>query len=340
MQHAPVVVTGATGFLGSWVVRKLLDRGDRVVATSRRPVEGCRRSSGALSLVQCDLGRVDDVRELLRAHSAGTVLHLAGEATIHPGRSDPLSTFRANVENTWTVLEGCRREASVSSVVVVSSDKAYGESNQLPYTEDTPLLGRGPYEVSKACADLVAQSYGRSLDLPVAVLRPGNFYGGGDLNWSRLAPSVLRSTFAGEPVVLRSDGASVRDYLYVEDAADAVLTAADALHDEPLLRGQAFNVAARCRMSTADFVSGLVRAAGVDTGVVLGARSSAEISEQHLDPRKFEETFGWRAATAFETGLARTVEWYRRHLSNGLAADGEGGLVGAETRRGAGGLLP
>ena len=237
----PVLVTGATGLVGSWLTRRLLDAGADVVCLIRDWVPQSELvRSGTLDRVKVVRGDVRDREVLERAigeYETGTVIHLAAQAIVGIANRNPVSTFESNIQGTWNVLEACRRSGVVKSIVVASSDKAYGDQEELPYDEDTPLEGRHPYDVSKSCSDLIAQTYATTYGLPVGITRCGNFYGGGDLNWNRIVPGTIRSVLRGERPVVRSDGQYVRDYFYVEDGAAAYMLLAELLHTRPELHG-------------------------------------------------------------------------------------------------------
>jgi CDP-glucose 4,6-dehydratase len=212
------------------------------------------------------------------------------------------------------VLEACRATPSVTSVVVASSDKAYGDWAGRPYREEMALRARHPYDVSKAATDLLAQSYAATYGLPIAITRCGNLYGGGDLNWSRIVPGTVRSVLNGERPVIRSDGSPVRDYLYVDDAADGVLRLAAAVRDGRLARGEAFNFAGRDRLTVSDVVATILSAMGSELEPDVRAMDLAEIPEQRVTTAKARRALGWRAATPFTRGIGETVAWYRTHL--------------------------
>ena len=306
------LITGASGFLGTRLTQRLLADGRGVVALTRGepradwPVE----EGSGLHLWRGDLQDVNGLRRVLDQEEVEAVFHLAGDATIHSSRTDPTATFHTNIAGTWNILEACRRTPAVRSVVIASSDKAYGEGVRLPYVEDTPLLGRGPYEVSKACGDLIAQSYGHHFGVPVAVVRPGNFFGGGDANWSRLVPSVIRSALRDDVVRLRSDGTAVRDYLYIEDAVDAFVTIGAAAPSRSATAGEAFNVSSRNRFTVAAMVRQLLDEVGVAAEITLGPPASSEIAQQYLDPGKIERELGWFARTPHREAVRKTVAWY------------------------------
>jgi CDP-glucose 4,6-dehydratase len=229
----PVFVTGATGLLGGWLVRRLRELEADVVCLVRDWVPQCELAvSGELSRVKVVRGDVRDGALLERAlgeYEIDTLFHLAAQTVVGVANRNPLSTFETNIQGTWALLEACRRAPTVRHIVLASSDKAYGASEILPYTEETPLQGRHPYDVSKSCADLIAQAYAATYGLPVAITRCGNLYGGGDLNWNRIVPGTIRAALRGERPVIRSDGRGVRDYLYVEDGVSAYLALAEAL---------------------------------------------------------------------------------------------------------------
>ena len=303
-----VFVTGATGLLGGWLVRRLVAEGAEVVALVRDGLP-----SVELPPVTTVRGDVEDgalVERALNDYGVDTVFHLAAQTIVGTANRSPLSTFETNVAGTWRLLEACRRSPWVSSIVVASSDKAYGEQPILPYTEETPLQGRHPYDVSKSCADLIATSYARTYGLPVAVTRCGNLFGGGDLNSNRLVPGTIRSVLRGEPPVIRSNGRFVRDYFYVEDAADAYLCLAERLAMDRALAGHAFNLGSDRPMTALAMVEAILRAAGSSLVPLVLDEARHEIPDQHLDGAKARAMLGWEGGTPLDQALARTLAWY------------------------------
>src|SRR5262245_2903627 len=244
-QDRPTLVTGATGLVGGWVVQRLLAREADVVCLVRDWVPDAEFvRAGLASRVKLARGDICDqacLERVLGEYEIDTVLHLAAQTIVPIANRNPISTFESNIGGTWSLLEACRRSPAVRQIVLASSDKAYGSAEVLPYDEETPLRGRHPYDVSKSCADLIAQAYAATYGLPVAVTRCGNFYGGGDLNWNRIVPGTIRSVLRGQRPVIRSDGLFVRDYFYVEDGAEAYLLLAERLAGDVSLRGEGFN---------------------------------------------------------------------------------------------------
>jgi CDP-glucose 4,6-dehydratase len=312
-----VFVTGAYGLLGSWLVRALLARGDRVTVLQRD-----RAPRAALLLdgveAQVDVVHGDLVEPGLMARALGeqevdTVFHLAAQTIVGTANRSPLATFESNVRGTWTLLEACRL-LGVRRVVVAASDKAYGASATLPYREETPLDPRYPYDVSKAATDMIARSYWHTFGLPVAVTRFANLYGGGDLNRSRLIPEAVGAVLAGRAPVIRSDGSPERDFLYVEDAVGAYLLLADAL-DGDGARGEAFNAGGGQPHAVRDVVARICALAGAD--VVPEVRGSGtpdgEIDRQYVDFAKLNGLTGWQPRVGLDDGLRRTLDWYRAH---------------------------
>jgi CDP-glucose 4,6-dehydratase len=257
-----------------------------------------------------------DIERAIVAHSADTVIHLGAQAIVDVARMAPLSTFETNVRGTWNVLETCREQHKlVQRVIVASSDKAYGEHTDLPYTEDMALRGKHPYEVSKSCADLIAQSYYETYDLPIAVARCGNIYGGGDLNWSRIVPSTVRSIHQGKRPILRSDGRYIRDYIYVKDVVLAYLTLANNLHLDHV-RGQSFNFSSESRVTVLEIVDEIRRLMGrEDLEPLVLNTASGEILNQYLSSSKALRLLGWKSAYTLAEGLAETISWYRSFLA-------------------------
>jgi len=316
-----VLVTGATGVVGSWLTRRLLDEGAYVVALVRDldPQSELLRS-GTLQRVAVVNGELEDAVTVERAvvdHDIDTIMHLGAQTIVGAALRSPVSAFASNLTGTWNVLEAARLHASlVHSVVIASSDKAYGTAAQLPYTEDMPLQGRGPYDVSKSCADLLATSYAVTYDVPVLVARCGNIYGGGDLNWSRIVPGTIRSLLQGEQPVLRSDGTFRRDYLHVDDVVAAYLLLAEVARDGSH-SGEAFNFSNEAPLTVREIYD-LVCKATVGSLVEPQVLNQAEheIRDQWLSAAKAHTELGWSAQVSMIDGLARTVGWYRDLLGH------------------------
>lgn len=314
------LVTGATGMVGSALVRRLLDDNVSVVALvlDADPQSELYRS-GAIASTTVVNGALEDLPTLQRAiavHEPDTVFHLGAQTLVGAARHAPVLTLEANVRGTWNVLEACRRNPEVvRSVVVASSDKAYGTDDALPYTEDLALGGDEPYEVSKAAADLIAQMYAHAYGVPVSIARCGNIYGPGDLNWSRIVPGTIRSLLRGEQPILRSDGTFVRDYLHVDDVVDAYLSLGTAMHTAAIHPGEAYNFSDESPLTVIDIYEAVCRAAGMPgtTPHVLSC-APGEIHDQWLSAAKSRAALGWHAQVDLETGLARTVDWYRAFL--------------------------
>ena len=311
----PVLVTGATGLVGGWLLRRLQDAGADTVCLVRDWVpqsEACR--SGLLGRSRVVRGDVRDQALLERAlgeYEVATVIHLAAQTIVTIANRNPVSTFESNIQGTWAILEACRRSPRVQEVVLASSDKAYGDCETLPYDEETPLRGRHPYDVSKSCADLIAQSYAVTYGLPVVVTRCGNFYGGGDLNWNRIVPGTIRSVVRGEAPVVRSDGGFVRDYFFVEDGAAAYMHLAERLAADRSLAGEAFNFSNESQVTVLQLVDKILAAMGSDLKPAVLDEASNEIRLQYLDATKARTRLDWRPLFTLEEGLSRTIAWYR-----------------------------
>ncbi len=314
----PVLVTGATGLLGSWLVPALHRHGADVTVLVRDALpRSLLVADGWLDKVNVVRGSLSDDSLLRRAfaeYGIQTVFHLGAQTLVGVAKVDPLGTLEANVRGTWLLLEAAR-QAKVQQVIVASSDKAYGDSMQLPYREDHPLQGRFPYDCSKSCADLISTMYAKTYGLGVAIARCGNLFGGGDLNFSRLIPGVIMATLRGQPFKIRSDGSFVRDFLYVEDAVQAYLELAQGLAADASLAGQAFNFGLELRPTMLDLthkVLAIMERSDLSPQVLNVA--SAEICEQTLDATKARSVLGWKARHGMDDGLRRTVDWYSRHF--------------------------
>ncbi len=314
-----VLVTGATGLVGSWLVKDLLAAQAHVVAFVRDPDPQSEfYRSGAHRHTSIVQGRLEDYWALERAineHEIDTVFHLAAQPIVGAAHRFPLQTFEANIRGTYNLLDVCRlHRGLVRRVVVASSDKAYGTQPALPYTEDMPLQGRSPYEVSKSCTDLIAQSYHATYGLPVTIARCGNIYGGGDLNWSRIVPDTIRACLRGARPVIRSDGSYVRDYIYVKDVSGAYLRLAERL-DDPAVVGEAFNFSPEQAVTVLDLVGRIQRLMGcahLPPDIQNTARG--EIHSQYLNANKALQVLDWTPRYSLDQGLTETIDWYRAYL--------------------------
>lgn len=315
----PVLVTGASGLLGSWLVKRLLASGAEVTCLVRDWVPASELvRSGDIARTRVVRGDVCDqelIERSLGEYEIRTVFHLAAQTIVGVANRNPVSTLTTNIGGTWSVLEGCRRSPAVEQIIVASSDKAYGEQIVLPYEETTPLQGKHPYDVSKSCADLIAGAYAHTYKTPVCVTRCGNFYGGGDLNWNRIIPGTIRSIFRGERPVIRSDGRFLRDYLYVEDGASAYMHLAEKMAGNPELKGEAFNFSTEMRMSVLELVRHILKGMGSDLEPDIRNQATNEIVNQYLSARKAREVLAWEPQFSFETALSKTISWYREYLT-------------------------
>jgi CDP-glucose 4,6-dehydratase len=314
-----VFVTGATGLLGRWLVRDLVDRGADVVALVRDEIARSPLDDAPLrGVVTRVRGAVEDlelVTRVVNEYEVEAVFHLAAQTIVGTALRDPVSTFTSNIQGTWSVLEACRRAQTVERVVVASSDKAYGAQRELPYREDAPLLGRHPYDVSKACSDLLAQSYAAVYGLGVTVTRCGNLFGGGDLNWNRIVPGTIRAALRGVAPIIRSDGTLVRDYFFVKDAVDAYVRLAEQ-SDRSEVRGRAFNFSENRRFTVLEICKKILETAGrPDIEPVVKGTARHEIPEQWLDSGRARAELGWSPLYGLDAGLAETVKWYAAALA-------------------------
>jgi len=311
----PVCVTGATGLLGGWLVHRLLDSGADVVCLVRDWVPQSEFVRNKLidrvKVVRGDVRDQTLLERTLGEYEVDTVIHLAAQTIVGIANRNPVSTLETNIAGTWSLLEACRRTPTVKQIVIASSDKAYGDHEVLPYTEEAPLKGANPYDVSKSCADLIAQSYAATYKLPVGITRCGNFYGGGDLNWNRIVPGTIRSVLRGQRPVIRSDGQYIRDYFYVEDGAAINMLLAEALANNPELRGHAFNFSNEIQITVLQLVERLLTLMDSKLEPDVRNEASNEIRHQYLSASKARALLNWKPQFDLDEGLQRTIKWYK-----------------------------
>ena len=319
-QDRPTFVTGGTGLVGSWLVQRLVDSGADVVCLVRDWVPQSELvRSGLIERVKVVHGDVRDRDMLERAlgeFEIDTVIHLAAQTIVTIANRNPISTFETNIAGTWNILEASRRSPKVKQIVMASSDKAYGDQEVLPYNEDTPLQGQHPYDVSKSASDLIAAAYAKSYDLPVAITRCGNFYGGGDLNWNRIIPGTIRSILRGQAPIIRSDGGYIRDYFYVEDGAAAYMLLAEQLAIRPELKGQAFNFSNEIQVTVREIVESVIKIMGSDIPPIVLNEASNEIRHQYLNAEKARSMLNWQPLFNLDQALGITIDWYRNFFNN------------------------
>ncbi len=316
----PTLVTGATGLVGGWLVKRLLAARADIVCLVRDWVPHAELvRAQTIAQVKVVRGDVRDralLERTLGEYEIETVLHLAAQTTVGVANRNPVSTFEANIQGTWSLLEACRRSPNVKQIVVASSDKAYGDQKHLPYDESTALQGQHPYDVSKSCADLIAQTYATTYGLPVAITRCGNFYGGGDLNWNRIVPGTIRSIVRGQRPVIRSDGSYVRDYFYVEDGAAAYTLLAERLAARPELRGEAFNFSNELQVTVLELVQCILTLMKSELEPDVRNEASNEIRNQYLSAVKARAMLNWSPFFTLNDGLQKTIAWYSEFFAH------------------------
>ena len=319
-QDRRVFVTGASGLVGGWLVEALLKEGADVVILLRDWVPGSRLLASELlkktSVVRGDLSDSRNLERILAEYEIKSVIHLAAQTIVPIANKNPLSTFESNIAGTWDLLEACRHVKSIESVVVASSDKAYGDVPNLPYKEDMPLSAVYPYDVSKACADMISFSYAQTFDLPVAITRCGNFFGGGDLNWNRIIPGTIRAVVRGKSPIIRSDGTLIRDYIYVEDAVSAYMTLTKSLSLDPSLKGEAFNFSNETQRTVLDLTKTIIKILVSSLKPIIQGKNYGEIQAQYLDSSKATARLGWKPKYGIEEGLKKTISWYKNYLKD------------------------
>lgn len=309
-----VFITGATGLLGFWITSCLVEHGANVVVLVRKSIpEPFKDTFSKTKVIKGNVTDYEKILSALKDNRIETVFHLAAQTISPVANKNPLDTFETNIKGTWIVLEACRNTKTIGRIVVASSDKAYGEDEDLPYTEDSSLTAKRPYTVSKSCADLIAQSYFATYNLPICITRCGNFFGGGDLLFDRLVPSVIKAALFNKELVIRSDGKYTRDFFYVEDGALATIELAEAMNNKNIL-GNAFNFSTENPLTVLEFIEIILKKMKSKiTPKVLGEPLN-EVRNQYLSSKKAREVLKWKPQFSFGEGVERTINWYKNYF--------------------------
>ncbi len=312
-----VFITGASGLLGSWLSTKFVELGANVTILMRDHIPNSLLvSSSKLNAVNVVHGGLEDyfvIERALNEYEIDSVFHLGAQTIVGTANRSPLSTFESNIKGTWNVMEACRNSQLVKRMVFASSDKAYGDQEKLPYTEETPLQGRHPYDASKSCSDLIVQSYFHTYGLPVSIARCGNIYGPGDLNFNRLIPGTIRSVVFNERPTIRSDGTYIRDYLFVEDVVDAYLYIGEKIGDKKV-NGQAFNISTENKFRVLDIVNLVLKKMKSTLKPEILNQAKGEIKNQYLSTEKAKKVLNWESRYSIDEGLDKTIPWYIKYL--------------------------
>lgn len=309
-----VLVTGCTGFLGSWLSCALINAEANVIGFVRSKGEhshlfrtGCQKN---MHLVCGSIEDFQIVERTLREYEVDTIFHLAAQSIVDKASQNPLTTYEINIRGTGNVLEAARYNPKVKNIIVASTDRVYGECGSHSCEESAPLKGIHPYDLSKCCADQLCSSYFYSHNLPVAVARCSNLFGGGDLNYNRLIPGTIHSILQGDPPVIRSDGSHIRQYLYVEDCVEAFLLLAERM-EELRLYGEAFNLSLESPVSVRQLVQQILDLMDADLKPVVLNHASIEIKRLLISTEKADKVLGWKPKYSLDRGLRKTIEWYR-----------------------------
>jgi CDP-glucose 4,6-dehydratase len=316
-----IFITGASGLVGSWLVKEMLNSNCDITCLIRDSVPGSMFFSEGLdkkvTIARGELESLRDVERAINEYEPEAVIHLGAQAIVGTANNSPVGTFNSNIAGTWNVLEACRlHDKTVKSIVIASSDKAYGEQERLPYTEDSPLNAANPYDASKACADILARAYGKTYSLPIGISRCGNFFGGGDMNFSRIVPATIKNTLANKPTAIRSDGSYVRDYIYVKDAVGAYMLLAKKT-EEMKFHGDAFNFSNEIQLTVLEMVNRIMKLMGKSIKPVIKNEAAGEIKKQHLSAKKARELLGWKSEWGIDRGLSETIGWYTEYFRKG-----------------------
>lgn len=309
-----ILITGISGFLGSNLANKLNMMGANVIGIVRDQVRFFKNEN--YNIINGSIEELSLLTRVMNEYEIEICFHLAAQAIVSNWNDAPAELYNTNIKGTWNVLEACRLNKRIKSVIVASSDKAYGDKNILPYTENSVLKGHHPYEISKICSELIAKSYYSFYNLPVGITRCGNLYGPGDYNFSRIIPGTIYSLIQGNEPIIRGDGSNLRDYIYVEDAVEAYIKFAQEIYIGNLT-GEAINIGTGQPHSVKDIVEQIITNFKVDSKYELLSKDlSQEIKHQYLDISKAKKLLKWNPKYSLTEGLQRTIDWYVRNIKH------------------------
>lgn len=307
-----VLVTGHEGFLGSCLVKKLIECRAEVIGVDKvinRPVSMLNGLRHKIIVVKGDVSDSDFIKRFVNEYKPEIIFHLAAEAIVEECHKNPIRAFKSNIEGTWNILEGTKNKKFVKSIVVASSDKAYGSHEILPYKEDAPLQGNHPYDVSKSCTDLICNTYFNTYGVPVSVTRCGNIFGPGDFNYSRIVPDAIRCALNCKTFIMRSDGSYTRDYVYIDDIISGYLLVAENIYKKNIA-GMAFNFSYEKPISVMDIVKKIYKITGNKINYKVENRARYEIKHQYLSSSRARRILNWKPRYDLNKGLEKTIEWY------------------------------
>lgn len=310
-KNKKILVTGGTGFVGSHLVKKLVELGADVVSTNLLIEPGSyfsrERLGESVAVADVDITDFEAIHDLITKTEPEYIFHLAAQALVDVAYYNPRRTLDSNIMGTVNILESARLFPKIKGIIVASSDKAYGKTNQKKYLEETPLRGDHPYEVSKSAADLICTSYFKTYGVPVSITRFGNIYGEGDLNYSRIIPGVIQALVNKDTLKIRSDGKMVRDYLYVGDVVDGYLTLAENIGKS---KGEAYNFGSNETLTVLEVIKTLEESLGKKIPYKILNQAKNEIPYQSLDFTKIKEAFGWKPKHTIGSTAKAMYGWY------------------------------
>jgi len=302
-----VLVTGGAGFIGSHLVDRLIKEDHKVVVIDNLSSGRKENLNKKAKFYKIDI-RDSKISQIFKKEKIEIVFHLAAQPIVGTAYGNPFETIETNVMGTVNLLETCRLYGKLKSIVAVSSDKAYGKSKNLPYTEGSPLKGDHPYDVSKAAADLIAQTYAKTYNLPVAITRFSNVFGPGDINFNRIVPGIFESIIKNKVLLVRSDGKMIREYTYVEDIVNGCIKLAQNIDK---IKGEAFNFGSKNIFSVIEVIKKIEEILNVKVNYKILNIAKNEIPKQYLDWTKAKKILGWQPKTSFEQGIKESFNWYK-----------------------------
>ena len=320
IKNKKILVTGCYGFVAQHLINELLINNNKVVGiyNVKNQLKIFKNTKyekqNKLIIKKIDIRDKEKIKKLLKKNKFDYCYHLAAISQVLKSNKSPEETFQINIFGTINLIENFRKYQKNIKFIFSSSDKAYGESRQLPYKEHFPLNGLNPYDASKACSDIIARSYAKSFNIQICVTRFVNIYGPGDVNWQRIIPGTLNSLIKSKKPILRSNGKFKRDYLYIDDVIDGYMRLGQQMGINKTISGIAFNFGSGKPITVLNLVKIILKFFDKQSSfLVIKNKAKNEITDQYSGYELANKILKWKPKVSIEDGIKKSFDWYKNN---------------------------